>query len=35
MTLCQPYRDVFTPRILDVRWTPQLFRSAVVELPLR
>ena len=35
MTLCQPYRDVFTPRILDVRWTPQLFRSAVVELPPR
>ena len=35
MTLCQPYRDVFTPRILDVRWTPQRFRSAVVELPLR
>jgi len=35
MTLCQPYRDVFTPRILDVRWTPQRFRSAVVELPTR
>jgi len=35
MTLCQPYRDVFTPRILAVRWIPQHFRSAVVEFPSR